>query len=108
MQTSKTYPHQESSNGKRTASTASDLAEQVVDKAAEYAGKAGEQFERAVEGADATIRSAAEHGREAGERVQQVAGNLKTAVDKSVKDQPMATLAVAAALGFVLGALWKS
>jgi ElaB/YqjD/DUF883 family membrane-anchored ribosome-binding protein len=38
----------------------------------------------------------------------EVAGNLKGAVDKSVKDQPMATLALAAALGFVLGALWKS
>jgi ElaB/YqjD/DUF883 family membrane-anchored ribosome-binding protein len=33
---------------------------------------------------------------------------LKSAVDKSLKDQPMATLALAAALGFVLGAIWKS
>jgi ElaB/YqjD/DUF883 family membrane-anchored ribosome-binding protein len=33
---------------------------------------------------------------------------LKKAVDKSVKDQPMVTLGMAAALGFVLGALWKS
>ena len=49
-----------------------------------------------------------EQGREAGEQVQEVAGNIKGAVDKSVKDQPMATLAVVAALGFVLGALWKS
>jgi ElaB/YqjD/DUF883 family membrane-anchored ribosome-binding protein len=38
----------------------------------------------------------------------EVAGNIKGAVDKSVKDQPMATLAAAAAVGFVLGALWKS
>jgi len=38
----------------------------------------------------------------------EVAGNLKGAVDKSVKNQPMATLAIAAAVGFVLGALWKS
>jgi ElaB/YqjD/DUF883 family membrane-anchored ribosome-binding protein len=33
---------------------------------------------------------------------------VKGAVDKSIKDQPMATLAAAAAVGFVLGALWKS
>jgi ElaB/YqjD/DUF883 family membrane-anchored ribosome-binding protein len=46
--------------------------------------------------------------REAGERIQEVAGNVKGAVDKSVKDQPMATLTIAAAAGFVLGALWKS
>ena len=38
----------------------------------------------------------------------EVAGNLKGAVDKSVKDQPMATLALAAAVGFVLGAIWKA
>ena len=50
----------------------------------------------------------AEQGREAGQQVQEVAGNIKGAVDKSVKDQPMATLAVAAMVGFVLGALWKS
>lgn len=101
MQTSKTYPRYES--GK-----AADMAEQVADKAAEYASKAGEKIEGAVESADATIRSVAEHGREASERVQEVAGNFKSAVDKSVKDQPMATIAVVAALGFVLGALWKS
>ena len=50
----------------------------------------------------------AEQGREAGEKIQQVAGNLKGAVDQSVKDQPMATLAIAVAFGFVLGAIWKS
>jgi ElaB/YqjD/DUF883 family membrane-anchored ribosome-binding protein len=52
--------------------------------------------------------NAAQQGREAGERIQEVAGNVKGAVDKSIKDQPMATLAAAAAVGFVLGALWKS
>jgi len=106
MQTSKSYPHHES--GKRAASSASDVAEQVADKAAEYAGKAGQQFDRAVESAEGAMRSVADQGREAGERVQEVAGNFKSAVDKSVKDQPMATLAVVGALGFVLGALWKS
>jgi ElaB/YqjD/DUF883 family membrane-anchored ribosome-binding protein len=50
----------------------------------------------------------AEQGRDAGERVQEVAGNFKGAVDRSVKHQPMATLAMAAVVGFVLGALWKS
>jgi ElaB/YqjD/DUF883 family membrane-anchored ribosome-binding protein len=46
--------------------------------------------------------------RDVSDRTGEVAGNLKKAVDKSVKDQPMATLAMAAAVGFVLGALWKS
>jgi ElaB/YqjD/DUF883 family membrane-anchored ribosome-binding protein len=50
----------------------------------------------------------AHQGREAANRMQEVAGNVKGAVDKSIKDQPMATLAVSAVLGFVLGALCKS
>ena len=43
-----------------------------------------------------------------GERMQEVAGNLKGALNQSIKDQPMATLAGAAIVGFVLGAIWKS
>lgn len=50
----------------------------------------------------------ADQGREAKEGVQEVAGNIKGAIDKSVSNQPMATLAVAAMVGFVLGAIWKS
>jgi ElaB/YqjD/DUF883 family membrane-anchored ribosome-binding protein len=33
---------------------------------------------------------------------------MKGALDKSVENQPMATLAMAAIVGFVLGAIWKS
>ena len=50
----------------------------------------------------------AAQGRDAGQQVQEVAGNIKGAVDKSVKNQPMATLALIGAVGFVLGALWKA
>jgi len=81
---------------------------QIGDTASKLASKAGDTLEGAMHSAEETARHVAEQGKEAGERVQEVAGNLKTAVDRSVKDQPMATLAVAAALGFVLGALWKS
>lgn len=81
---------------------------QLGDKASDMASKAGEQIEGAMHSAEQTARQVAEQGREAGERVQEVAENFRSAVDKSVRDQPMATLAVAAALGFVIGALWKS
>jgi ElaB/YqjD/DUF883 family membrane-anchored ribosome-binding protein len=81
--------------------------------------KATDQFGRAVDKATDTAQGVArqvedfagkamDQGREAGERFQEVAGNVKGAVDKSIKDQPMATLAAAAVVGFVLGALWKS
>ena len=72
------------------------------------ADKATDQFKRVADQAEDVATRVAEHGREAGERVQEVAGNIKGAVDKSVKDQPMATLAMVAVVGFVLGALWKS
>ena len=45
---------------------------------------------------------------DAAQQVQDVAGNVKGAINKSVKDQPLTTLIMAGALGFVLGALWKS
>ena len=80
---------------------ASDQFGKTIDKVTDKAQGVARQVE------DFAGR-AAEQGREAGERVQEVAGNIKGAVDKSVKAQPMATLAAAAAVGFMLGALWKS
>jgi ElaB/YqjD/DUF883 family membrane-anchored ribosome-binding protein len=74
----------------------------------DFTTRATDAVNQATEQIGDTASRVAERGREAGEGVQEVAGNLKSAVDKSLKDQPMATLAVAAAAGFVLGALWKS
>lgn len=49
-----------------------------------------------------------EQGRQVGEGMSQVAGNFRGAVNQSLRDQPMATLAMAGIVGFVLGAIWKS
>jgi ElaB/YqjD/DUF883 family membrane-anchored ribosome-binding protein len=81
----------------RASDKISDLKENVSDGLS----TAGDRAENVV-------RGLAEQGREAGENVQEVAGNVKGAVGKSVKDQPLAALALIAAVGFVLGALWKS
>ena len=62
----------------------------------------------AAEKAQDAASRVAEQGREASEGMQEVAGNFKSALDKSVRNQPMATLAAAAAVGFVLGAIWKA
>lgn len=90
------------------SSTYRSNADQMADAASDFASKAGRQIDKAVESAESTVRSLAAQGNEAGERVQEVAGNIKGAIDKSVQDQPMTTLVMAAAVGFVLGALWKS
>ena len=81
----------------RTSDQISDLTDKAVD-----------QFGKATDRAQEAASRVAEQGRDAGERLQEVAGNFKGALDKSVTDQPMATLAAAAMIGFVLGALWKS
>jgi ElaB/YqjD/DUF883 family membrane-anchored ribosome-binding protein len=70
--------------------------------------KATDQFSRAADQAQDMANRVAERGREAGAQMQEVAGNFKGALDRSISDQPMATLAAAAMVGFVLGALWKS
>jgi ElaB/YqjD/DUF883 family membrane-anchored ribosome-binding protein len=70
--------------------------------------KASEHAANVASGIEDVAGKVAVQGREAGEHMHKVAGNLKAAVDKSVKDQPMATLAIASMVGFVLGALWKS
>ncbi|HXF55770.1 MAG TPA: hypothetical protein VNK52_16775 [Hyphomicrobiaceae bacterium] len=85
-----------------------EIKEKATDQFERMADKATEQFRQVADKAEGIAERVAEQGREAGERVQQVAGNLKGAVDRSVKEQPMTTLAIAAVVGFVLGALWKS
>jgi ElaB/YqjD/DUF883 family membrane-anchored ribosome-binding protein len=97
---------QGSSTPHRNAS--SDFKEKATDQFEKLADKASDQFGRAAETVEDVAHRVAEQGRAAGKQMNEVAGNIKGAVDKSVKDQPMATLAVVAALGFVLGALWKS
>ena len=82
--------------------------EKLTDQFDKTADRTKDQFRSVANQAEQVANRVAEQGREAGERVQEVAGNLKGAVDRSVKDQPMATLAMAAVVGFVLGALWKS
>ena len=81
----------------QSTSKADNLADKAAGAVKDLAGQAQDVAGRV-----------ADQGREATEGVQEVAGNIKRAIDKSVSDQPMATLAVAAMVGFVLGAIWKS
>jgi ElaB/YqjD/DUF883 family membrane-anchored ribosome-binding protein len=91
-----------------TSTTTSDVKEKVADQFEKMADKATDQFKHVADHIEGVASQVTKQGRDVGDQVQQVAGNLKSAVNKSVKEQPMATLALAAAVGFVLGALWKS
>jgi ElaB/YqjD/DUF883 family membrane-anchored ribosome-binding protein len=81
----------------RTKEAASDLKE-----------RATEGIERMARQAEGAARAVGEQGREMTEQVQVVAENFKTALDKSIREQPVTTLALTAAVAFVIGALWKS
>jgi ElaB/YqjD/DUF883 family membrane-anchored ribosome-binding protein len=91
-------------SGTRSRDAAHEAKEKTTDQFDMMANRVKNRFRNVADQAERF----AEQGRDAGERVQEVAGNFKGAVDRSVKHQPMATLAMAAVVGFVLGALWKS
>jgi ElaB/YqjD/DUF883 family membrane-anchored ribosome-binding protein len=48
-----------------------------------------------------------EQARHYGEKAQDAARQFKPFVERSLKEQPLTTLAGAALIGFALGALWK-
>jgi ElaB/YqjD/DUF883 family membrane-anchored ribosome-binding protein len=77
------------SKGPKTADTTTEKLENLANRAQDVAERAAEQ------------------AREYGEKAQEAARNFKPFVEKSMKEKPMGTLAVAAVIGFALGALWK-
>ena len=78
----------------------------LSDKATDLKDQAADQIKKVAGEVEGYASEAMDKLRETG--AGEVAGNIKGAVDKSVKDQPMATLALAAVVGFVLGAIWKA
>jgi ElaB/YqjD/DUF883 family membrane-anchored ribosome-binding protein len=71
------------------ADAAADKLKDVTERALEVAGKVAEQAQAY------------------GDRAQELMTQVKPYIEKSIKEQPLATLALAAALGIVVGALWK-
>jgi ElaB/YqjD/DUF883 family membrane-anchored ribosome-binding protein len=83
--------------------TSAEPRDGTVDMADALAQKVAD----ATAGAQELAGKVADQAREYGDQAQEAVKNFKPYVEKSVKEQPMATLAVAAAIGVVLGALWK-
>jgi len=61
-------------------------------------------WQRARPSVDGIVTDAQEKGREAVDAVRDVTDNFVDAIDKSIKNRPYTTLALFAALGFLLGA----
>ena len=90
-----------------TQGPGSTAAEGANGRVRDMAGGAAEQLQSVADSADDIAAKAAEQARVYGEKAQELAKNFKPYVEKSMKEQPMATLAVAAAIAFALGALWR-
>ena len=88
----------------RVVGTVEETAKAAGDKAASMAGKAAETTGRIV----GVVEKVAPSLREARDGVSEVGSTMYSAVRKSAKKQPMSTLFVAGAIGFVIGAIWKS
>jgi len=73
----------------------------------EVAEAAADRLMETAERAEEMAGNVAEQARIYGQKAQDAAAQVKPYVEKSMKEQPMATLAVASVIGFVLGALWK-
>ena len=77
------------------------------DRLSEMADTATDKVKDMAEGAQDMTGKVADQAREYGEQAQDAVKQVKPFVEKSLKEQPMVTLAAVAVLGFVLGALWK-
>jgi ElaB/YqjD/DUF883 family membrane-anchored ribosome-binding protein len=73
----------------------------------EMADRTADKFKDVTDNVEAIAGKLAVRAREYGEKAQEAVKNFRPYVEKSMKDQPMAILAVASVIGFVLGAFWK-
>jgi ElaB/YqjD/DUF883 family membrane-anchored ribosome-binding protein len=82
-------------------------AENAKDRLRDMAETTADKVKDAADSAQDMAGKVADQAREYGAQAQEAAKQVKPFVEKSLREQPMATLAGAAVLGFVLGALWK-
>jgi ElaB/YqjD/DUF883 family membrane-anchored ribosome-binding protein len=89
------------------AQPARHAGEKGADRLREMADTATDQLKGVADRAQEMAGDVSQQARAYGEKAQDAARQVKPFVEKSLKEQPMTTLAAAAAIGFVLGALWK-
>lgn len=89
-----TYGSRDTRLGRSTAEEAKDAV--------------GQQAQRVASQVEGAAHAVAEQGRQMQDNVAVVTNNFRMAFEKSMRDQPFTTLAMAAGIAFVLGAIWKS
>jgi ElaB/YqjD/DUF883 family membrane-anchored ribosome-binding protein len=80
---------------------------EATDRLRETADAATDQLKGVADRAQELASDVSRQASEYGEKALDAARQFKPFVEKSLKEQPMTTLAAAAVIGLVLGALWK-
>jgi ElaB/YqjD/DUF883 family membrane-anchored ribosome-binding protein len=80
------------------------LAEQV---GAILSDKGTTAWKRAKSSVDDVVSDAQSRGQDAADAVREVSDNFVGAIDDSIKQHPLTTLAIVAGLGFLFGATWR-
>jgi ElaB/YqjD/DUF883 family membrane-anchored ribosome-binding protein len=81
--------------------------EGAKDRLRDMADATGERMKETVDSAQEMAGNIADQARHHGERAQEAVKQFRPFLEKAIKEQPLTTLAVAAGIGLVLGALWK-
>lgn len=84
------------------------LAEQVTAILSDKGNAAWQRAKTSVKtGVDGVVSDAQAKGQEAVGALRDVSDHFVEAIDQSIKERPYATLAIAAAIGFLFGATWR-
>jgi ElaB/YqjD/DUF883 family membrane-anchored ribosome-binding protein len=84
------------------------LAEQVSAILSDKGNAAWQRAKSSVKtSVDGVVSDAQAKGQEAVGAMREVSDNFVAAIDESIKERPYATLAIAAAIGFLFGATWR-
>lgn len=80
----------------------------IAERAGNAAEAIGKRADAAMQTASTAVANAKDKGGQAIDQASNVMGNLRQAVETSVKTQPVTTVLMAIAAGFLVGALWRS
>ena len=80
------------------------LSNQIADI---FSSKGSAAWSRAKSNVEGVVSDVSAKGQEAVDAVREVGDNMVDAIDKSLKNRPYTTLALAVGIGFLFGATWR-
>lgn len=84
-----------------------DISKLTQQVAALVSATGGAAYRRAKKNLDGVISDASDKGQEAVDAVKDVTSTIGDAIEDAVYKRPVTTLAMAAGIGFLIGAIWR-